>query len=117
IQQEPGVGALRLGGRAWWQLQAAPAQLSLTTEATRFLGAWYTDVVGGVTFDGARTVGSLWLSGRLSKTYGSTGAASMTLQYFLTPSVAVEASGRKYLRTPLQALSLSEFAAVGARVL
>src|SRR5882762_1730009 len=41
IQQEPGVGALRLRGRAWWQLNA-PAQLSLTSEATRFLGAWYT---------------------------------------------------------------------------
>ncbi|PYP56898.1 MAG: hypothetical protein DMD40_09555 [Gemmatimonadetes bacterium] len=116
IQQEPGVGALRLRGRAWWQLQAAPAQLSLTTEATRFLGAWYTDVVGGVTFDGARTVGSLWLSGRLSKTYGSTGAASMTLQYFLTPSVAVEASGGNYLRDPFQGLPLAGFVAGGIRV-
>src|SRR5438270_758231 len=46
IQQEPGVGALRLRGRAWWQLNATPAQLSLTTEATRFLGGWYTDAVG-----------------------------------------------------------------------
>src|SRR6266566_5540728 len=100
IQQEPGVGALRVRGRAWWQLNAAPAQLSLTAEATRFLGAWYTDVVGGVTFDGARTVGSVWLSGRLSKTYGSTGAASATLQYYLTPSVALEVSGGNYLRDP-----------------
>jgi AMP-activated protein kinase-like protein len=116
IQQEPGVGALRLRGRAWWQLPAAPAQLSLTTEATRFLGAWYTDVVGGVTFDGARTVGSLWLSGRLSKTYGSTGAASVTLQYFLTPSVAVEASGGNYLRDPFQGLPRAGFVAGGIRV-
>lgn len=116
IQQEPGVGALRLRGRAWWQLNAAPAQLSLTTEATRFLGAWYTDVVGGVTFDGARTVGSLWLSGRLSETYGSTGAASATIQYFLTPSVAVEASGGNYLRDPFQGLPRAGFVAGGIRV-
>ncbi len=116
IEQEPGVGALRLRGRAWWQLHAAPAQLSLTTEATRFLGAWYTDVVGGVTFDGARTVGSLWLSGRLSDSYGSTGAASVTLQYFLTPSVAVEASGGNYLRDPFQGLPRAGFVAGGIRV-
>jgi len=116
IQQEPGVGALRLRGRAWWQLNAAPAQLSLTTEATRFLGAWYADVVGGVTFDGARAVGSVWLSGRFSKTYGSTGAASATIQYFLTPSVAVEASGGNYLRDPFQGLPRAGFVAGGVRV-
>ncbi len=116
IQQEPGVGALRLRGRAWWQLNTAPAQLSLTTEATRFLGAWYADLVGGVTFDGARTVGSLWVSGRLSKTYGSTGAASATIQYFLTPSVAVEAAGGNYLRDPFQGLPRAGFLAGGVRV-
>ena|SRR5438270_2568246 len=116
IQQEPGVGALRLRGRAWWQLNATPAQLSLTTEATRFLGGWYTDAVGGVTFDGARTVGSFWVSGRFSKTYGSTGAASATLQYFLTPSVAVEGSGGNYLRDPFQGLPRAGFVAGGVRV-
>src|SRR5467141_1873984 len=116
IQQEPGVGALRVRGRAWWQPNTAPAQLSLTTEATRFLGAWYTDVVGGVTFDGARTVGSLWLSGRFSTTYGSTGAASASLQYFLTSTVAVEASGGNYLRDPFQGLPRAGFVAGGVRV-
>lgn len=116
IQQEPGIGALRLRGRAWWQLGAAPAQLSLTTEATRFLGSWYSDVVGGFTFDGARVVGSVWISGRLSKTYGSTGAASASLQYFLTPSIAVEASGGNYLRDPFQGLPRAGFVAGGVRV-
>ena len=114
IQQEPGVGALRLRGRAWWQLDAA--QASLTTEATRFLGAWYTDVVGGVTLDRARTVGSVWLSGRLSKTYGSTAAASATVQYFVTPSIAVEASGGNYLRDPFQGLPRAGYVAGGIRV-
>src|SRR3989442_2653681 len=116
IQQEPGVGAFRIRGRAWWQLSASPAQFSLTTEATRFLGAWYTDVVGGVSFDRARTVGSLWLSGRFSSVYGSTGAASATLQYFLTPSVAVEASGGNYLRDPFQGLPRAGFVTGAIRV-
>jgi len=115
IQQEPGVAAFRVRGRGWWQVDT-PTQLSLTTEATRFLGAWYTDIVGGVSFDGARTVGSLWLSGRLSKTYGSTGAASATLQYFLRPSVAVEASGGNYLRDPFQGLPRAGFITGGLRV-
>ncbi|OLC07931.1 MAG: hypothetical protein AUH41_09430 [Gemmatimonadetes bacterium 13_1_40CM_66_11] len=115
IQQEAGVAAFRLRGRAWWQL-GAPTQLSFSTEATRFLGAWYTDVVGGISFDGARTVGSIWLSGRLSKTYGSTGAASATLQYFLTPSLAVEASGGNYLRDPFQGLPRAGFITGGVRL-
>jgi hypothetical protein len=116
IEQEPGVGALRIRGRTWWQLTRSPTQISLTTEATRFLGAWYTDVVGGVTFDGQRIVGSLWLSGRFSGTYGSTGAASASLQYFLTPTIAVEASGGNYLRDPFQGLPRAGFVTGGIRV-
>jgi hypothetical protein len=115
IQQQPGVGAFRIRGRAWWQL-ADPTELSLTTEATRFLGAWYTDVVGGASFDGARTVASLWLSGRFSSTYGSTGAASASVQYFLTPSVAVETAGGNYLRDPFQGLPRAGFITAGVRV-
>src|SRR5438093_1769306 len=113
IQHETGVAAFRARGRAWWQL-GTPTQLSLTTEATRLLGAWYTDIVGGASFDGPRIVGSLWLSGRLSKT--STGAASATLQYFLTPTLAVEASGGKYLRDPYQGLPRAGFIPGGFRV-
>ena len=115
IQQEAGVAAFRVRGRAWWQF-GAPTQLSFTSEATRFLGAWYTDVVGGVSYDGGRTVGSLWLSSRLSKTYGSTGAASATLQYFLTPTLAVEAGGGNYLRDPFQGLPRAGFISGGVRV-
>src|SRR5258705_3517712 len=114
IEHVPGVGALRLRGRAWWQLDAT--QISLTTEATRLLGAWYTDVVGGFAFDGARTVGSLWVSGRFSPTSGSTAAASASLQYFLTPSIAVEASGGNYLRDPFQGLPQAGFVAGAVRV-
>ena len=115
IQQVPGVAAFRVRARAWWQYHE-PTQLSLTTEATHLLGAWYTDVVGGVSYDSRRTVASLWLSGRLSKTYGSTGAASASVQYFLTPSVALEAAGGNYLRDPFQGLPRAGFIAGGVRV-
>src|SRR5688572_16381874 len=92
IESVSGVGALRLRGRGWWQSTTSPLQLTLTTEGTRFLGAWYADLIGGVTVDRPRAVGSLWVSGRFSKTYGSTAAVSASAQYYVTPSIALEAS-------------------------
>jgi len=115
IQGEPGVGAFRVRARGWRQVVAA-SQLSLSVEATRLLGAWYSDLVGGVTVDRSRVVGSLWLSGRLSRTSASSGAASASLQYFLTPTIAVEASGGNYLRDPFQGLPRAGFAAGGLRI-
>jgi hypothetical protein len=116
IEGVPGVGALRVRGRGWWQPRSTPAQLALTIETTRFLGAWYTDVVGGVTVDQRRVVGSLWLSGRMSGTYGSSGAASVALQYFVAPSVALEASGGSYLRDPFQGLPRAGYATGAIRI-
>lgn len=115
IERVPGVAALRLRARSWWQIPDSPGQLTLSIEGTRFLGAWFTDVVGGVTLDRDRIVGSLWASGRLSKTYGSTGAASASLQYFVTPAIAIEASGGNYLRDPFQGLPRAGFFAGGVR--
>jgi AMP-activated protein kinase-like protein len=114
IEGAPGVGALRLRARSWWQPRG-PAQLSLTVEGTRFYGSWYTDLVGGATIDKPRVVASLWLSARVSATYGSTGAASASLQYFVTPSIAVEASGGNYLRDPFQGLPRAGFIGGGVR--
>jgi hypothetical protein len=115
IEGVPGVGALRLRARGWWQTTDSPAQLSLSVEGTRLLGAWYTDLVGGVTVDHDKIVGSLWVSGRLSQGYPSTGAASASLQYFLTPTIAVEAAGGNYLRDPFQGLPRAGFIAGGIR--
>src|SRR2546425_7389749 len=50
IQDIPSVSAFHARARAWWR--AAPGttwQLSL--EPTHFLGAWFTDVSGGVTIE------------------------------------------------------------------
>ena len=115
IQGVPGVGALRLRARTWWQ-PVAPVQLSLTVEGTRFYGSWYTDLVGGATMEKARVLASLWLSTRVSPAYGSTGAASASLQYFVTPAIAVEASGGNYLRDPFQGLPRAGFIGGGVRI-
>lgn len=113
IEHEPGVGALRLRGRTWWQVQTT--QLSFTTEATHLLGIWYADVIGGATYDGARTVGSVWLTARFNEAYKPTGAASVAVQYFLTPSIAVEGSIGNYLRDPFQGLPRASFVSGGVR--
>ena len=116
IEGVPGVGALRLRARGWWQPAAAPYQLSLTIEGTRFYGSWYTDLVGGATIEKPRVQASVWLSARMSATYGSTGAASAALQYFVTPALALEASGGNYLRDPFQGLPRAGFIGGGVRL-
>jgi len=116
IEGIPGVGALRLRARGWWQPAAPPYQLSLTVEGTRFYGSWYTDLVGGATIEKPRMLASVWLSARMSATYGSTGAASASLQYFVTPAIAVEAAGGNYLRDPFQGLPRAGFIGGGVRL-
>jgi hypothetical protein len=116
VEGLPGVTALRLRGRGWWQSTGSPAQLSLTVEGNRFLDAWYTDLVGGLNFDRDRVVASAWVSARLSGTYGSSGAASATFQYYVTPTIALEASGGNYLADPYQGLPRAGFVAGGVRV-
>ena len=116
IENVSGVTALRLRGRGWWQASGSPAQLSLTVEGNRFLNAWYTDVVGGLSVDRNRIVASVWVSGRFSGTYGSSGAGSAAFQYYLTPVVAFEASGGSYLADPYQGLPRAGFVAGGFRV-
>jgi hypothetical protein len=114
IEGERGITSPRLRARAWWL--TGPAQLSLSVEPTRFVGAWYTDVVGGVAVDHGRVVASLWATARLSEIYGSKGAGSLSLQYFVSPAVALEASAGSYLADPFQGLPRAGFVSAGVRV-
>jgi hypothetical protein len=114
IEGERGVGAPHLRARTWWM--TGPTQLSLTVEPVRFDGAWYTDAVGGATVDRGRVVASLWISARLSSAYGSKGAASAALQYFVSPTVAFEGAVGSYLSDPFQGLPRAGFVSAGVRV-
>jgi hypothetical protein len=116
LERAPGIGALRVRARGWRQAGATPLQLSLTIESTRFIGAWYSDVVSGASFENARWSASAWVSARLSRTYASTGAVSASLQYFATRSIAVEVAGGSYLRDPFQALPRAAFGSAGIRL-
>jgi len=114
IEGERGIGAPHVRARGWWV--TGPAQLSLSVEPIRFAGAWYTDVVGGATMDRERVVASAWVSARLSATYGSKGAASVGLQYFVRPTLALEAAAGSYLSDPFQGLPRAGFVSAGVRV-
>ena len=114
IEGERGVSAPHVRARGWWLTE--PAQLSLTIEPIRFAGAWYTDVVGGATMDRGHVVASVWANARLSRTYGSKGAGSVALQYFVTPTVALEAAAGSYLSDPFQGLPRAGFVSAGVRV-
>lgn len=115
LEGEPGIGALRVRARGWRQV-SAPLQLSLIGESTRFLGAWYHDLVAGALLERARLSASAWVSIRMSRTYGSTGAATASLQYFVTPALALEIAAGSYLRDPFQALPRAGFGSGGIRL-
>jgi hypothetical protein len=116
IEGAPGVGALRLRARSWWQPAGWSAQLTFNIESTRFDSAWYTDVVGGTTLDRPPWTASFWVSARVSDAYRSSGAGSAVIQYFIKPSIAVEASGGNYLSDPFQGLPSAGFLTAGLRV-
>ncbi|MGH7530842.1 MAG: hypothetical protein ACREMN_10715, partial [Gemmatimonadales bacterium] len=89
LEGEPAVGGLRVRARVWWQRQGDHATLSV--ESTRFFGAWYSDLLVGYMIERPRVSASVWLNGRVSGTYTSSAAASASLRYFVTPTVALEA--------------------------
>src|SRR5256712_5745510 len=94
IKDAPSVGAFRARARAWWR--AAPGttwQLSL--EPTHFLGAWFTDVSGGVTIERGPVSTTLWAVVRASDAHGSKGAGGGMPGPVPGSCAAVPAGGRR----------------------
>jgi hypothetical protein len=114
VVNTPSVTAFRGRGRAWWRTGAMTYAASV--EPTRFLGAWFTDVVAGVTVDSRQVTATVWGGARLSSTYGSKGGGGITLQYFALPDVAVEVGGGSYLSDPYQDLPRTGYVTAGVRL-
>ena len=114
VERDIPVTALRLRARAW--ANRGPTQLSLSLESTRFLGAWYSDVFGGATFDRGHVVASTWIVARLSGVYGSKTAASASVQVFVSPRLSVEAAAGSYLAEPFQGLPKAGYVSAGLRL-
>src|SRR2546430_5849603 len=99
IKDAQSVAALHARARAWWR--AAPGttwQLSL--EPTHFLGAWFTDVSGGVTIERGPVSTTLWAVVRASDAYGSEGAGGVSLGWVPAPSRSPQAGGRRHPPDP-----------------
>ena len=114
----PRFVALHTRARAWWRPRRGTdgSEWQLSVEPTRFFGAWFTDVSAGLTVRRRQGVLSLSTDGRLSAAYGSTGAASASLQWFVSPAVSLEVSGGSYLREPYQGFPRGGFFAAGIRL-
>src|SRR5437879_3795697 len=62
-----------------------------------------------------KVVASFSAGGRISRAYGSKGVASAFLQYFATPSLAIEGGGGAYLSDPYQGFPRAGYVAGGVR--
>lgn len=114
----PRFVALHTRARTWWRPggRDGRSDWQLTVEPTRFFGAWFTDISADVTV--RRRLGELSLStdGRVSAVYGSTGAASASLEWYVTPAVSLEVGGGSYLREPYQGFPRGGFFMGGVRI-
>jgi len=116
IVHEIPVTAWRARIRGWWQTVPAGTQLFASIEPTRFLGAWYTDLTGGLILHTSRVEARISTSARVSQIYGSRGAGLAAVELRLAPGVSLEASGGNVLPDPYQGLPASGFVSVGLRV-
>jgi hypothetical protein len=92
----------------------------VSVEPTKFpldsLGAWFTDVTAAVTLERGTVLLSLSSAARVSSFYGSTGAGSAFLQWFVAPEVSLELGAGSYLREPYQGFPRAGFFVLGVRI-
>lgn len=113
IADQPSVTALHTRARLWWQGRAMGA--AILAEPTRFLGAWFTDLSGGVTVSRGPVTASAWVLGRVSERYASRTAAGASVQVALLSTLAIEAGGGSYLPEPYEGLPGTRYLTAGLR--
>jgi hypothetical protein len=117
IQKDVPINALHSRARAWWRPGGAwRTEWQLSLEPTWFANAWFTDATAAVTIERGPVIGSLWAAGRLSSAYGSKGAGSAFVQFFVTPRLALELAGGSYLPDPYQGLPRAGFVTFSVRL-
>src|SRR2546427_266547 len=100
-----GVGTVRFpGGTSFSSATFSPASSP---------GAWCTDGAGGGTIARGPLSPPRWAAARASDAYGSKAAGGASLRWFLSPAVALEASGGSYLPDPYQGLPRAGFLTAG----
>lgn len=116
ITHEVPVTAWRARLRGWWQTVPARTELFASVEPTRFMGAWYTDLTGGVILHARRAEARITTSARVSQAYGSRGAGLAAVELRIAPDISFEASGGNVLPDPYQGLPASGFVSIGVRL-
>lgn len=109
------VTAWRARLRGWWEEQPNGREVFAGIEPTRFLGAWFTDLTGGVTLRDRRLEVRFSGAARVSRAFGSKAAALVAAEFRLAPGVSLEGSGGNVLPDPYQGLPASGFVTVGIR--
>ncbi len=112
VATEP-VGALRARARAWGRIGTTTA--TAVVEPQRLDGAWFTDMTFGVATPQGRFSAGAWLAARISETYDSRIAGSVSASYTVAPWLAVEVAGGSYLPDLYQGFPASGFVALGVR--
>lgn len=102
--------------RGWWQDLQRRLLVAGTVEPSRLLGAWFTDVGTGVLVHRGSLEARVWATGRVSKSYGSKGAALASAELRLSPRLFLEASGGTVLPDPYQGFPRSAFVMAGVRL-
>jgi AMP-activated protein kinase-like protein len=115
IAGTPWITAFHARARAWWQQKEGRADWSASVEPTRFLGAWFTDMDAGVRWRRGTVTASVWAQARLSRAYGSKGAASAFLQILVSPDIALEVGAGGILPDPYQGFPRTRYLSAGIR--
>jgi AMP-activated protein kinase-like protein len=117
IANNPSVTALHTRARLWLRPsgRGGPTEWQFSAEPTRFFGAWFTDLEADLTVTKLPVVVTFDAESRVSSVYGSTGAGSASLQWYLAPSLSLELSGGSFLREPYQGYPRGRFLSMGLR--
>ncbi|PYO67767.1 MAG: hypothetical protein DMD69_08920 [Gemmatimonadetes bacterium] len=118
IANESSTTALHTRARVWWRPggDATRADWQLTIEPTRLPEGWFTDAAAQVTLTRGPAIAAFWAAARISRISPSTAAGSAALQFFVSPSIALEAGGGSYLKDPYQGLPRAAFLTLGVRL-
>ena len=109
-----GAAGPHLRIRAWQNW--TDVHLTGSVEATRLLGAWYSDFTAGVSTHRGPLDLTVTAVVRASRGWGSAAGGSVAANLFLGPLVGLEVAGGSVLADPLQGFPRTGFISAGVRI-
>lgn len=115
IAGTPSITAFKTRVRAWFD--AGPVSVALAAEPTRIEGSWYTDYGAEADASSGHFEGALTAKLRQSHLTGTSAGGELETAWHLTPALALQLSGGRYLRDPFQGLPAGNFLTLGLKFL